>query len=294
MARPALSASRSLEIVDFLAAFPGRAFTLSEIARAAKINIASCHAVLSALTERGFLTRSPSQKTYVLGPALVAIGDAALKSQPLVARAQEAAQKLSRDLQLPVLLTGLVGDEILAIAAIADPQGRNPSMRVGQRMPLVPPVGAPFLAWSSESAIEAWIARMAPAGDREFVEQWRQDLALIRKRGYQVTLRTEDRTDFATLMAEMASSRKAPEYRDYVIDLIHSMDERIFHPRTIVAEESYNVALIAAPIFDQSGGAVFSLNLVELPGKLTGAMIKTYSDHLIRTCLEIMRSDRAA
>src|SRR5271165_1671284 len=148
-----------MEIIDFLAAFPGRAFTMSEIARAAKINIASCHAVLSALISRGYLTRDADQKTYALGPALVAIGKVALKSQPLVLRAEQAAQALSRDLGLPVLLTALVGEEILAIASVADPSGRSPSMRVGQRMPLVPPVGAPFLAWSSTAAIEAWIAR---------------------------------------------------------------------------------------------------------------------------------------
>ena len=283
-----------MEIIDFLAAFPGRGFTLSEIARAAKINIASCHAVLSALTSGGYLTRNPDQKSYALGPALVAIGQAALKSQPLILRAQEAAQALARDVQLPVLLTGVAGDEILAIASIADPSGRSPNMRVGQRMPLVPPVGAPFLAWSSPGAIEAWIARMAPPGDPDFVAEWRQALALIRTRGYQVTLRSPERGDFAALMAEMASSRKAPEYRDHVIDLIHAMDERIFHPKSIEASERYHVALIAAPIFDRSGAAAFSLCLVGFPQMITGAKIKSLAEQLIRICVQIMRTDRAA
>ena len=292
MARPALSASRSIEIIDFLAAFPGRAFTLSEIARAAKINVTSCHAVLNALTDRGYLTRN--QKTYALGPALVAIGQAALTSQPLVVRAREAGRTLSGDLHLPVLLTALVGDEILAIDAIPDPSGRSPGMRVGQRVPLVPPVGAPFLAWSSEAEIQAWAARMAPAGDGQFVERWSRDLALVRKRGFQVTLRLSDSVDLATVMAEMASSRKAPEYRDHVIELIHSMDERIFHPISLDAQESYQVALIAAPIFDQSGAAAFTLCIVNFPGKITGAMIKIYGEKLIQTSLQIMRHDRAA
>src|SRR4029077_18145721 len=88
--RPALSAARSSEIIDFLASFPERGFTLSEIVRATKINVASCHAVLATLTDCGYLTRCPNERTYTLGRALVAIGQAALKSQPLIARAQEA------------------------------------------------------------------------------------------------------------------------------------------------------------------------------------------------------------
>jgi DNA-binding IclR family transcriptional regulator len=292
MARPALSASRSMEIIDFFAAFPNRAFTLTEIARAAKINVASCHAVLTALTSGGYLTRT--QKTYGLGPALVAIGQAALKSQPLIMRAQEAAQELSRDLHLPVLITALVGDEILAIASIADPSGRtSPNMRVGQRVPLVPPMGAVFMAWASDARIEAWVARMAPPGDHEFVERWYRDLALVRERGFQVTLRLPDSIDLATLMTEMATSRKAPEYRDHMIEAIHSMDERIFHP-SIDPQENYQVALIAAPIFDQSGAAAFSFCLVGFPDKISGARITTYSEKLIQSCLRVMRHDRAA
>jgi DNA-binding IclR family transcriptional regulator len=283
-----------MDIVDFLAAFPARTFSLSEIARAAKINVASCHAVLNALASRGYVTRSATEKAYGLGPALVAVGQAALKSQPLIVRAQDAAKELSRDLDLPVLLTTLAGDDILAVASIAAPSGRKASMRVGQRLPLVPPIGAPFLAWSSQAAIETWIARMAPPGNRKFVEEWRQDLALVRKRGYQVTLRTPNSSSFAALMADMASNRKAPEYKDRAIEQIHAWDERIFHPKSIEAKESYLVALIAAPIFDLNAVAVFCLCLVGFSEKITGSKIKSYAGRLTQACLRVMRNDRAA
>ncbi|HEX4378261.1 MAG TPA: helix-turn-helix domain-containing protein [Steroidobacteraceae bacterium] len=294
MARPALSASRGLEIIDFLAAFPGRAFTLSDIARAAKMNVASCHAVLHALVGRGYLRRDEAGKTYVLGPALVAVGSSAIRSNPLVARAQTAAEELSRDMNLPVLLTAVVGDDILAVASVPDASGRSPAMRVGQRMPLVPPVGAPFLAWSNQAAIDAWIARMAPSGDRDFIKEWRRALAEIRKRGYQVSLRAPESRHVATLMAEMASARKETTYKEKMIDMIHSVDERVFHPKSIDDDKKYEVALIAAPIFEKNGEAAFSLCLTELPRQLTGATIKTHAERLIGTCLQVMREDRAA
>jgi DNA-binding IclR family transcriptional regulator len=293
VARPALSASRSIEVLDFLAAYPGRAFTLSEIARAAKINVASCHAVLSALVERGYLTRSTGQRTYALGPALVALGESALASQPLVARARQAAHELFAELGLPVLLSGVVGDEIVGLVSIPDAAGRVPGLRVGERLPLVPPIGAPFLAWSSDEAIEAWIARSlapAPAG---LAEELRHTLALTRLRGFQVTLRSPEGPDMATVLQEMAAGRRPPESRAGVMRLIHSLDLHVAQPETIAPDELYDVVLIAAPLFDQAGEAAFSLCFGGFGEKLAGAAVLAYADRLVRTCVQVMREDRA-
>lgn len=292
MPRPALSASRSVDVIDFLAAFPGRSFTLSEIARAAKINIASCHAVLNALVERGYLSRRADQRTYTLGPSLVAIGEAALKSQPLVARAKEAAEGLAREFDAPVLLSAVVDNEILGVVSIPDAAGRGPGLRVGERMPLVAPVGAPFLAWSSEEAIEAWIDRRPSPRNERLADEWRHTLALTRERGFQVTLGSPGSPHIASLIAEMATGRRSPNYKNEVINLINSLDGHMLQPETIVPDELYNIVLIASPIFDQNGEAAFNLCLGGFAEKISGAAITAYADRLVRTCLQIMREDR--
>jgi DNA-binding IclR family transcriptional regulator len=294
VARPALSASRSVDVIDFLAAFPGRGFTLSEIARAAKINVASCHAVLTALTERGYLARSDHQRTYTLGPALVAIGDAALRSQTLVARAKEAAEELSAELGVAVLLSAVIGDEMVGIVSIADASGRGAGLKVGERRPMAPPLGAPFLAWSSEAAIEAWIARSGAPHRDTLAREWRHTLALTRKRGFQVTLRSPEGPDISAVMAEMASGRGAPDYKEGVARLINSLDLHLAQPETIEPDQVYDVVLIASPIFDQSGEAAFNLCFGGFSEKLTGAVVSSYADRLVRTCLQVMREHRAA
>jgi DNA-binding IclR family transcriptional regulator len=293
VARPALSASRSLDVIDFLAAFPGRGFTLSEIAKAADINVASCHAVLAALTERGYLSRSNNQRTYTLGPALVAVGGAALQSQTLIARAQDAAQELFAETGAPVLLSTLIGDEIVGLVSIAEPAGRGPGLRVGERRPLVPPVGASFLAWSPASTIEAWIARSAAPHHDTLAEEWRHSVALTRRRGFQVTLRTREGPEIASLISDMAAGRRATEYKEGVTRLINSLDLHLEQPETIEPGEVYDVVLIAAPIFDQAGEACFNLCFGGFAAKLTGATITAYADRLVRTCVQIMREDRA-
>lgn len=294
MSRPALSALRSSDIIDFLASFPEREFTLSEIMRATKINVASCHAVLATLTDCGYITRCPKQRTYTLGPALVAIGQSALKSQPLISGAKDAAENLLRDLGAPVLLSAVIGDEILGIVSLPDAAGRLPGMRVGERKPLVAPLGAPFLAWCSEEVIEAWIARHKSPVDERMAAAWRHSLALIRERGYQVMLRAPDSPQIGTLMAQMAAGHREPDYKDEMTRLINSFDSQLSQPETIEPDKVYDILLISAPLFDQNGRAAFNLSLGGFSKKLTGEMILNYADHLVRTCIEIMHADREA
>lgn len=292
MPRPALSASRSVDIINFLAQFPGRSFTLSEIVRAAKINVASCHAILKALTDRGYLSKS-SKGTYSLGPVLIAIGDTALKSQPLVSRAQEAARELFRDFGIPVLLSALIGDEIVAIMVVHDRQGRGPGIEVGERRPLLPPVGAPFIAWGSEQAIEAWLAKALPGQRQAQVTKWRAALALIRKRGFQVTARSPEGSAVGAQIAQLAAGRQVSGFQDRMKDLLGSLGDHLSQLEAIDPEETYDTQLIAAPIFDREGGCAFNLCFGGFPDRVSGALIQTYAERLVRACLQVIRADRA-
>jgi DNA-binding IclR family transcriptional regulator len=293
VSRPGLAASRSIDIIEFLSLFPERGFTLSEIVRATQINIASCYAVLNRLTERGYLTRSPEEKTYTLGPSLIAVGQAGFRSQPLIALAKTAAEELLRELAVPVLLSTVVGDEILAVLALEDAEGRSPGMWVGERLPLVPPVGAPFLAWASEEAVAAWLARRTAAPSEALAKEWRRDLELTRMRGFQIILRASAWPSTASLISQMASAAHTGDYKHEVRRLINSFEVQKAQPATIVDDELYDVLLLASPIFDHRGEASFNLALGGFPQKLTGATIAGYADRLMRTCLEIMRADRA-
>jgi DNA-binding IclR family transcriptional regulator len=291
--RPALSASRSVDILNLLTQFPRRFFTLSEIARAAQINVASCHAILKALTDRGYLSKS-SKAIYSLGPVLIAIGEAALRSQPLVARAREAAQELLREFGIPVLLSALVDDEIVAVLALHDAQGRGPGIDVGERRPLLPPVGAPFIAWGSEAGIDAWLAKARPDQRKGHVAKWRAGLTLIRQRGFQVTARSPEGSAIAAQISQMASGEQLSGYRDRMKDLLGSLGEHMSQLESIDPAESYDIQLIAAPIFNRDGECAFNLCLGGFPDKVGGTLIQSYADHLVRACLQVMRADRAA
>ena len=251
--------------------------------RASGINVASCHAILAALAARGYVRRDPEQKTFSLGPVLVAAGEAALRSQPMLARARDVALDLARDLAVPVLLTAAVDDEMVGIFSLPDPSGHRPKLATGERRPMVPPLGAPFVAWGGEEAIAAWLVRGGHAGEAGFAADQRRALGLIRARGFQVLLRNPD------------SPRLAPEagagYKDRMIGQVDALG-LVLLPETIAPDAHYDVILIAAPVFDRSGACAYNLCLGEFASRLSGSAMLAHAERLIAASLAIMQAER--
>lgn len=297
MPRPALSASRSVKILNLLASFPGRAFTLSEIARAADINVASCHAVLNALEADGYLQRCPRQKTYFPGPSLVAVGESALKSHPLLAKVKLAGRQLAHELELPVLVMTRVNDELLVVDSIADAAGRPARLQTGQRVAHVPPVGALFAAWSADAPRDAWLNRMA-SSDARYIEEWRQGIAQIRRQGYQLLMRSTEHSSYSQLMAEMAAylklmagtaaRRDTADHQNEVSDLQHFVDGRLYHAGPLEPAGVYQAVQISVPIFAENGEVAYSMSLVEFSGETSGKDLMVYADRLMKTSLDVM------
>jgi DNA-binding IclR family transcriptional regulator len=285
--RPALSASRGIDILEFLASFPDRQFSLSEIVRATSINISSSYAILNVLVERGYVVRMANQKVYALGNAAIVLGQAAMRSHPMISRAQDVASDLRAELGLPVMLCTTIGREIVALLSLEDGKGNVAGMRAGDRVPLVAPSGMPFLAWSSEQDIDAWISRHVPR-DHTLVAEWRRDLALTKRRGYQIQLRSTVRKD-ATILGELALNGPAGDYKEQVKRIINALDRDMAQPETIVVEESYSVLLIASPLFTKDGAVAYNLCLGGLPETVTGAQLTAYAERLMHACVEIMR-----
>ena len=175
MARPALSARRSFDVLNFLAAHAPEQFTLSEISAALRINLASTHALLNTLEGAGYVIRHPRLRTYSLGASVVALGNAALQSHPAIACANDEAQRLSAELGLSVAVTADAGDDIVFLGRRGEHRPRDVEAYAGQRIPLSPPVGAVFVAWGDP---EAWLAKAADRAEMESV------LDEVRSRGW--------------------------------------------------------------------------------------------------------------
>lgn len=294
MSRPALAASRSLEVIELFTSFPERTFSFSEVIKATKINTASCHAILNVLTEKGYLLRSDVNKSYQLGPSLIAAGRVAEQTLPIVSRAEQAAYQLLDELGLPVLLSTMVGDEILAILSLLDADGHDAGMRSGERLPAIPPFGVPFLAWGPEREVEKWLNRRSPPLSENSRELLLRDLELTREHGYHVHMRSLlGGGGIGTLIAEMSRNSSINDYKEKVNKAVYSFDNLLHQQDQYHPAELYKPQLISAPIFDQNGKAVLNLGIGGFQQAVTGEVLMNYAERLTKACLDVMRGDRA-
>ena len=274
MARPALAATRAVDILNFLAAHPTEAFTLSDLSARVGINGASAHAVLGVLTEAGYVARHPRLRTYTLGASVVALGSAALEHHTAIDLARDAARQLSDAIELEVAVTAAAGEAIVFLARAGEHRARGIPLHVGQRVPLVPPLGSVFLAWADDERPRSWIARSAdPAKAAEV-------LARVRDRGYAVALEAEGRRVLGDALDHLADDPADPTVRGTVDDLVIELGQGEYQVGQLDRERTYDLSMISAPVFDTNGEVALALTLVGFEPGLTAEQVAAYGDRV--------------
>ena len=283
MARPALAASRAVAILNFLAAYPGEGFTLSDLAGRLDINVASTHALLSVLSDAGYVIRHPRLRTFTLGPSIVGLGTAALEAHPAIDLARDAARDIARRTRLEVTLTAPAGDEIVFLARAGAHSPRGGPVHVGQRVPLLPPLGSVFVAWGEA---DGWLAASDdPATLRAILEG-------VRRRGYAVGLEASAQASFGhaldTLAGHPADDTLRGALRGYVTDI----GSREYFAADLDEARSYDLSMIAAPIFGPTGDVVLALSILGFAGPVTGRDIIGWGEDLRDACLVVTKRSR--
>lgn len=288
MARPAPGADRSVAVLELLANHPEERFTLSEVARRCDLNKATAHALLSALADHGVLLRHPAEKRYSLGPRLVAIGDAARRGYtaldflpPLLDRLATSTGYGARAWQRQ--------DDHMAVVAQSPRRVEGGEVR----LPLTPPVGALFMAWSDSPSVEAWLAR-APAA--EVVRPALDALPALRRMGFAVTLATPEWRAL-TEPHPTLSAPGAPAGSEAPGDELRRLLGAVAHQRVLAADidpaATYLPAEVAAPVFSATGRADLELALTVPAGvDLNGARVLALGREVAATADELTEAVR--
>src|SRR5262245_14251775 len=242
MARPALSAARAVAVINYLATNPNESFSLSDLADRLSINVASLHAILATLTERGYVARHPRHRTYTLGPALVAVGAVALEQHPGIEAARVAAKRLDERLGLDVAVTARAGRDLAFVARSGMRHTRGISLYVGDRLQLRPPIGSIFYAWADADTIDDWLTSV-PEDERA---RDHDVLAAVADRGFSATV-------------EVGPAGDGVRPTDHLVQ--------------IDPETTYDISSIAAPVFDTHGAVVLTITFVGFPAGLKGSEV---------------------
>jgi DNA-binding IclR family transcriptional regulator len=266
--RAALAATRSLDVLNFLAANPSQPYSLTELARALDTNPSSMFGIVSVMTEAGYLIRLPFQKTYRLGPVAAAIGQAALHQDPLLEFASDEVLRLGRELEVEAVVVAAVGADMVTVAR-AGPEGSRFLSFVGQRVPHAAPVGSIFTAWADEGAVEDWLDRPKPELDEPEKEKYREVLDVVRHDQQAVVLIVDRAWRFGT-SASIATSSK----NDMLIPLLSNSQHRVYY--------------IGIPVFDLQGKVSFGLFTSGTSTRLTVERINELADRLHDAATSIM------
>jgi len=265
-----------------LAGRPGEAFTLTELSEQTDINLSSAHALMNALVESAWLVRDGARKTYQLGPALIAIGQAAVERHDAIRRAADTARALANDLGMEAIVNTVAGEDLLTLAVAGRPEELETRPRVGQRLPFMAPFGLGWLAWDSPEAIDAWVRRACPQPSEGDLESYRRRAAQIRSDGYEVGLESLIRDQIGQILAELARAPGAPDLLDAMHHLVARLAEQEDqHAGGINPELSYDLNYLGAPIFGPDARPVLGIAILGFTNPTSGARLIELADHLV-------------
>jgi DNA-binding IclR family transcriptional regulator len=260
-------------VLDFLAEHPDDVFNLSELCRRVDLNKATAHSLLGELTDAGYLVRDPVDKTYGLGPRLLAVGLAAGHSERAVLnRARRHMRRLASELDARCVASTRRGDDIVILEVAGRERPFRTSIQAGHRLPFIPPVGTVFIAWSSEAEIERWLTR---AGEEGATTQatYRAALEAVRRRGCSLSLDGPARQRL-----ELAMGGGEP---GAVAEAVHDLVRERYFLLDLDPGADYELSLLAAPVFGPDGRVVLAITVYDLPPTSSAADV----DALIRQVL---------
>jgi DNA-binding IclR family transcriptional regulator len=276
------AAQRTVDVLNLLAAQRGRPLGVTEIARRLGIGKGSAHALLTTLGETGYVVRNPADKTYLLGSAVVALGQAAAAAElGALDFARPAMERLSDELGLQCLASAAIGTEIVILGKAGAPVPLGLSVEVGQRVPLVPPLGTVFVAWSAPAEIDAWLRRVgARAGDAELA-RYREAVATVRRRGYSVALEADARARLGRALAALTGVANAATLRQQVLDLVTELGHEEYILGELTGAARYEINHVAAPVRDPDGRVVLALTLVGFTDRMDAREVAPLGRRLV-------------
>ena len=271
MSRSSPGVWRVAAILNFIADHPGQAFALTDLVRALKLSRATCHALLTGLVEVGYLYRT-TDKTYVLGPALAAIGRTAAEHFSPLQVAKPEMRKLADEYDVVCGAYFLEGDILHLRDRAASASHVAYPVPLGTRMKLRSAQAVIYFAWSQKDA-EAWLETATPRPTPDKTALMFEAMDFARTNGFVVLVRNPG-VVFGEPNEELLSNA--------------GTDDLPVVPIAVVdAARVYPVAALMAPVFDERGKVSFTLVMAGFHAAMSGAQALEAGDRLRTACARI-------
>lgn len=259
--KPAPAVLRAMDVLQLLMERAPEALSMSEIARGTELSKATCHSVLLALLEGGYVRRDPSSLGYSLGAGLIPLGTVASSSIQLPELARPELEALADELGVTTVASVAVGQHMVVVSAMGPPRPFQLSLPVGQLVPFMPPLGAAFVAWAGPDEIDAWLDRSPtplPADDRVRLVT---ALEHVRQVGYSVTLDVPVAPELRRTIQQLGRAPDAAEVRSRRDELFGQLGST-YLPTAIEEGRTHRLSQVSSPVFDPAGTVVMVVVVV--------------------------------
>lgn len=265
MSRPSPAAARTIAVLNFFVEHPTQAFTLTDLVKSLRLSRATCHALLATLVDTGYLYRKPD-KSYVIGPALVAAGRTARAYYSPLEIAREEMRSLADEYDAICTALFREKEEIVLRDRAGGMSHLGWLPPIGQRINMMTLWGGLSLAWESDATILDWINRVEIDPASEERARALDAMRAARERGYFFAVRQDSWSN------ELAHA-PLEERREHTNLFVRDLDD----------DRSYTLSFMMAPVMDKKGVA-FVITLSALRHDVTGAQIKQTARSLVDAC----------
>lgn len=187
---------QAARILHHLAGDPRGYATLTEISLAVGIYKSKGRAILSTLCDANLVSRNDQDKTYSLGPGVLALSRAFLDHTDLGRVAAPYLEELAVSTGTCAFVAVIRGPEVFVVASREAPDGIGVSIRVGYHFPLTfGSIGKAIGAFLPDDELETILSRpplyfhgRPNAGTPTDMDAVRADLLEAREKGYGVDL----------------------------------------------------------------------------------------------------------
>jgi DNA-binding IclR family transcriptional regulator len=275
---PALD--RTMQILEYLQENPTDKYTLSDISRATGIHKATCASTLNTLAGYALVRRDDSRR-YSIGQRFVGLSHAYASQYPGFTWGREEVVQLVARTELSCAMIVRDGADLVILDMLGNTQPAHLHMRIGMRVPLVPPVGTIFKAWSPPGELDSWIDRMHDQFGGERTD-YLGAVTGLRARGFSLGGEHDFHLELESALRQVTA---APS------------DNRVVEVAMIVADKIRNysnaengdepVNSVIGPVFDAAGGVTMTLNLFGQLGSVRTRDLDKIAPPLLETCARI-------
>jgi len=266
MAANSPAVERVVSVLNFFAEHRPQAFNLSQVIRSLKLNRATCHGLLSALVDNGYLFRN-SDKTYVLGPTLLAIGRNAEESFSALDVMRLELRKLADEFNVIAVALAEENEQIVIRDRAASRSHLGWAPPAGVTYSFYP-WGLVFVSLLRAEELETWIDTAASRLSKRQREELHERALFVRRHGFSFWVHDPERAE-----------------------PINGSSDRVRNPGRMITEldpaASYQLSHMEAPIVNDRGMAEFVIALHNFDGLYSGAEINAIAERLKDSCRHV-------